>query len=98
MWDFKNHRGLNTLGFGVINYKNVALDLTWIGVDGIGATLDYNLSALPVKNIPVLSYVQYLNIGYSIGYRTLTLTDVSGNPKSDNEFIQGPTVFCKFNF
>lgn len=98
MWDFKNHRVLNTLGFGVVSYDNFGLDLTYIGSDGFGATIDYNLSGLPVKNIPILSYVQYLNLGYSVGYRTMAVADVTGNPKSDNQFIQGPTVYVKFKF
>lgn len=98
MFDFKNGRVLNTLGFGLLNYDKVSLDLAYIGVDGFGATLEYNLSGLPVQNIPILSYVQYLNIGYTVGYRTMALTNVSGNSKSDNQFIQGPTVFVKFKF
>lgn len=97
-YDFKNDRFLNTLGFGVINYKNIGLDVSYIGVDGLGATLEYNLGGLPVQNVPILKYVSYLNIGYTVGYRTLALADVNDNSKSDNQFIQGPTVFVKFNF
>lgn len=98
MYDIKNHRVLNTLSFGVINYDKVGLDVSYIGLDGIGATIEYDLSGLPVQNIPVLKYVSYLNVGYSVGYRTLALGQVSGNPKSDNQLIQGPVVFVKFNF
>lgn len=98
MYDIKNHRGLNTLGLGVIGYEGFGLDLTWIGIDGIGATLDYNLGSLPVANVPILKYVKYLNVGYTVGYRTLTLNPVTDNPKSDNQFLQGPTIFCKFSF
>lgn len=98
MYDIKNHRGLNTLALSVAGYNNFSLDFTFIGVDGLGLTLDYSLEGLPVKNVPLISYVQYLNIGYSVGYRTLTLTDVQDNPKSDNQFINGPTLFMKFKF
>lgn len=98
MYDFKNHRVLNTLALGVLGYGPVSLDLSYIGIDGLGVTLDYNLSDLPVKNVPILNYVQYLNIGYTVGYRTLTNDSISDNPKSDNQFIQGPTVFIKFKF
>lgn len=98
MYDIKNHRGLNTLGLGVLGYEGVALNLTWIGIDGIGATIDYNLGGLPVANVPVLKYVKYLNLGYTVGYRTLTLNPTTDNPKSDNQFIQGPTVFVKVSF
>lgn len=98
MWDFTHRRGLNTLGLEVASYKGFGLDLTWIGTDGIGAVADYSLSSLPVQDVPILSYVQYLNIGYGFGYRTLALAQTTGNPKSDNQFIHGPTVFMKFKF
>lgn len=98
MVDFKNHRILNTLGLGLINYENFGLDLSYIGVDGLGVTLEYNLGALPVQNIPIIKYVSYLNIGYTVGYRTMAWADLNDNPKSDNQFIQGPTLFCKINF
>lgn len=98
MYDFKNSRVLNTLSLGVVNYAHVGLDLSYIGSDGIGATLEYSLSGLPIANIPILNYLAYLNIGYSVGYRTLALGDVAENPKSDNQFIQGPCVFIKFKF
>lgn len=99
MYDFKHARVLNTLGFGVLGYKNVELDLAYIGIDGFGAVLNYNLSGLPVSNVPILSYVKYLNIGYGAGIRTITkVTSDDPNAKSDNEFIQGPVVFIKLNF
>ncbi len=98
LWDYAHHRGLNTLGLEVVSWKSLGLDLTWIGTDGVGATLDYSLSALPVQNVPILSYVQYLNLGYAVGYRTLALGDVTDNPKSDNQFIHGPVIFVKLKF
>lgn len=97
-YDFTHDRFLNSFGLSIVGYDPIGIDLTWIGIDGIGATLDFNLASLPVKNVPILKYVKYLNIGYTAGYRTMTLTDVTGNPKSDNQFIQGPTVFFKVNF
>lgn len=98
MWNIPQNRGANTLSLGVLGYNGISLDLTWIGIDGLGTTLDYNLSNLPIKNVPVLSYLQYLNIGYTVGYRTLALNPTTGNPKDDNKFIHGPTVFLKFKF
>lgn len=98
MYDFKNDRFLNTLSFGIINYNNIGLDVSYIGIDAIGATIEYDMSSLPVQNVPILKYVSYLNVGYSFGYRTMTLSPVSDNPKSDNQFIQGPVVFVKLKF
>lgn len=98
MLDIQHHRVLNTLGFGILGYKDVEVDLAYIGVDGFGAVLNYNLQNLPVANVPILSYTKYLNIGYGIGYRTMALADVNDNPKSDNQLIHGPVVFIKLNF
>ena len=98
MWDYTHHRGLNVLGLEVANYKGVSLDAAWIGVDGLGGIVNYSLSSLPVQNVPILNYVQYLNVGYGLGIRTMTLTDVTGNPKSDNQLIHGPVAFIKFKF
>lgn len=97
-WDYIHHRGLNTISLGIIGYGPVGLDLSFIGIDGVGATLDYNLAYLPVKNVPIISYVQYLNIGYTVGCRTLAFNPVTDNPKQDNALVQGPTVFMKFKF
>jgi hypothetical protein len=97
-YDWKHKRFLNTLSFGVIGYDNFALNASYIGVDGIGASLTYNLSSLPVKNVPILKYVQYLEIGYTAGMRTLALSPSTDNPSSDNQFIQGPILTFKFNF
>lgn len=98
LYDFKHHRILNTLGLSVLGYGPLTVDLAYIGIDGLGATIDYNMTYLPISNVPILSYLQYLNIGYAVGYRTLTNDGVSDNPKSDNQFIQGPVVYLKFKF
>lgn len=106
MWDFKQHRGLNTLGLELANssfmanpyLKSFSLDLAWMGIDGIGAVAGYSLNALPIGAIPVLSYVKYLEIGYGLGWRTLTADTSGGNPKSDNNLIQGPVAFIKLKF
>ncbi len=49
-YNIGQNRGENVLALEVLSYKAVGVDLTWIGVDGLGATLDYNLSGLPIKN------------------------------------------------
>lgn len=98
MYDFKHSRGLNVLGLEVLNYKGFALDAAYLGIDGIGAVANYNLGSLPVQNVPILEYVQYLNIGYGLGWRTLALNPAEDNPKSDNRLIQGPVAFIKLKF
>lgn len=97
-YNIGQNRGENVLALQVLSYKSVGIDLTWIGIDGLGATLDYNLSGLPIQNVPVLSYLQYLNIGYTAGFRTITLPTDSTDPKADNRFIHGPSIFLKFKF
>lgn len=107
MYDFKHNRGLNVLGLEVANasfigssdkWRALALDVAWIGSDGLGAVINYSLSSFPVQSLPVLNYLQYLNIGYGAGYRTLTSDTDGGNPKSDNQFISGPVAFIKLKF
>lgn len=98
VWDFQHKRFLNTLGLEVLTWKGINANLSWIGTDGVGATVAYSLDNLPIQNVPILKYTSYLNVGYTAGYRTLTLSDVNDNPKSDNQFIQGPTLFCKLHF
>lgn len=97
-YDFSHNRGLNVLGLEVVQWKGISLDAAWIGIDGIGVTIDYSLSSLPVQTIPVLNYVQYLNVGYGVGYRTITSSVTDSDPKADNEFIQGPVVYLKLKF
>lgn len=98
MYDFKHNRGLNVLGLEVVTFKGFALDAVWLGIDGLGVVANYSLSSLPIQNVPILSYVQYLNVGYGVGYRTLTSDTQGGNPSSDNRFIQGPVAFIKLKF
>lgn len=98
MYDFQHKRGLNVLGLEIASYKGFSLDAAWIGIDGFGGVANYSLSSLPVQNLPILNYVQYLNIGYGLGYRTMALANVQGNPKSDNQLISGPVAFVKFKF
>lgn len=99
MYDFKHQRALHTLGFGVLGWKDLEIDVAYIGTDGIGAALNYNLQHLPFTNAPILFYTKYLNIGYVAGIRTITsVSSDDTNAKSDNEFIQGPVVFIKLNF
>lgn len=98
MYDFKHNRGLNVLGLEIVTYKGFSLDAAWMGIDGLGAVANYNLGVLPVQNVPIISYVKYLNIGYGLGWRKITSDVDGGNPRSDNQLIQGPVVFVKLKF
>lgn len=97
-YDYTHKRFLNTVGVEVASLGGFNLDASYIGVDGVGGSLTYNLGNLPVKNLPVLNYVQYLNAGYSVGVRTITLNQIDKNPESDNKLIHGPTLFAKIKF
>ena len=106
MYNVGQKRGMNILGLEVANggligssehWKALSFNVAWMGVDGIGGTIDYGLGNLPVASVPVLQYVQYLHLGYGLGVRTIT-TPESGDPKSDNRLIQGPVVYLKFKF
>lgn len=104
--DFQHSRVLNILGVEIVNgshfgsfWNNFTGDLDYIGQDGVGGSLDVNLAILPVGSFPILKLIQeHSYIGYGAGYRTLTTDGADGNPKSDNQFISGPTIFVKFNF
>jgi len=98
MFDVGHSRALNTLGVGLVTYKGAGIDLAYIGIDGIGAVLEYDLSNLPVQNVPVLQYVKFLNIGYAAGIRTITIPADESDPKSDNQLIHGPVLFFKAKF
>jgi len=97
-YDIENNRGLNVLGVEVFKYKGFSANLAYIGVDGAGMTADYSLAELPIENVPILKYLEYLNIGYGAGVRTITLNEIDGNPASDNRFIHGPVLYCKIKF
>ena len=79
-------------------YKGFSVNAAYFGMEGAGVTLDYNLSGLPVENIPVLKYAEYLSVGYGAAIQQITLTDVDENPSSDNRLIHGPVAYVKITF
>lgn len=104
MWDMRHKRVLNTLSIELANagyfgefWKNITLNGSYIGTDGIGGGIDFNLSALPVESVPVLKYLEYGYVGYGCGLRTIT-GDTNSNPGSDNQGIQGIRFGAKLNF
>lgn len=97
-YDWKNGKGYNVLGLELAQYKGFSVNAAYVGMEGAGATLDYNLSGLPIENIPVLKYAEYLNVGYGVAVQQITLKDFDENPSSDNKLIHGPVVYLKLKF
>lgn len=102
--DLRNHRTVQTLSLKLWDYaflgkfgKYVSSNVNYIGSDGVGGSIDLDLSFLPVEDVPIIKYVEYLSVGYGGGFRTLTVP-TGGNPGSDNKWIMGITVAAKFNF
>ena len=97
-YDLKDGKGYNVLGLELAQYKGFSVNAAYVGMEGAGVTLDYNLSGLPVENIPVLKYAEYLSVGYGAAIQQITLTEVDENPSSDNRLIHGPVVYVKLKF
>ena len=96
MYNVKDGRVLNTLSLEVADYAGVALNVAYVGSDGLGAIIDYDLSKIPKVNLPVLNLVQYLHVGIGAAYKTITLA--SDTAEGDNRFVWGPQVSFKLKF
>lgn len=97
-YDWKDSKGYNVLGLELAQYKGFSVNAAYVGMEGAGVTLDYNLSGLPIENIPVLKYAEYLNVGYGAAIQQITLKDFDENPSSDNKLIHGLVAYIKLKF
>lgn len=97
-YDWKDGKGYNVLGLELAQYKGFSVNAAYVGMEGAGVTLDYNLSGLPIENVPVLRFVEYLSVGYGAAVQQITLKDVDENPSEDNKLIHGPVVYAKIRF
>lgn len=97
-YDWKDGKGYNVLGLELAQYKGFSVNAAYVGMEGAGVTLDYNLSGLPIENVPVLKYAEYLSVGYGAAVQQITLKDVDENPSEDNKLIHGPVLYCKIKF
>lgn len=97
-YDWKDGKGYNVLGLELAQYKGFSVNAAYVGMEGAGVTLDYSLSNLPVENVPVLKYAEYLSVGYGAAIQQITLKDVDENPSEDNKLIHGPVLYCKIKF
>ena len=96
MFNTKDGRFLNTLSLELANYMGFGLNAEYIGIDGLGGGIDYDLAQLPKINLPVLDLVQYLHVGYVYGVKTITLAD--DRVSADNRVVYGPQITFKVKF
>jgi len=70
VWDFKRKEFVTYTGATLITWKNISLDIAMLNLDGAGLSIDYNIGQfLPVQNVPILKYTQYLYVGGGYGAR-----------------------------
>lgn len=68
VYNFKAKEWETFTGATLYTWKNISLDIGMLNLDGVGASIDYNLGALlPTKGIPILQYTQYLYVGGGCG-------------------------------
>lgn len=97
-YDLKDGKGYNVLGLELAKYKGFSVNAAYVGMEGAGVTLDYNLAGLPIENVPILKYAEYASIGYGAAVQQITLKDVDENPSEDNRLIHGPVIYVKLKF
>lgn len=64
-YSFGQHKWVTTTGATLISYPawNVALSVTMLNADGVTGNIEWNLgNYLPVQNVPVMKYTQYLYV------------------------------------
>lgn len=96
MWNVRDGRFLNTLTVELAGLQGFSLNAAYVGSDGLGATVDYDLAMLPKIELPVLNLVQYLHLGVGAAYKTITLG--SDTADGDNRLVWGPVVTFKLKF
>jgi hypothetical protein len=69
-YDFKQKEVVNILSSTIATKWNTSVNIDLYNTDGVGLGLSYNLGkVLPVANVPVIQYFQYLYVGASYGVR-----------------------------
>jgi len=99
VYDIQEGKVVNFVGSSFFTYKYLNIVSGLIGSDGIGTSVNFALSQLPLPEdkLTFLKALDYCEIGYAVGYREITVIDVDTDD-GDNEFIHGPTFFIKFKF
>lgn len=101
-YDLKDGKGYNVLGLelwaGSGSIQGFSVNAAYVGMEGAGVTLDYDLSGLSIENVPILKYAEYLNVGYGTAIQQITLKDFDENPSADNRLIHGPVLYVKLKF
>ena len=97
-FDVNSGKGYSITGVEIIQKAGFSGNLAYVAPDAAAVTLDFSLAKLPTENVPVIRYLEYFNIGYGVGYKTVTLFETEGNPDSDNKLIHGPLAYFKIKF
>lgn len=97
-YSVEDGQGSNVLGVEVFKKYGFSINAAYFGLEGAGGTLDYDLSNLPIENVPVMKFLEYLSVGYGAGVQKITLPELQDNPDSDNRFVHGPVLYAKIKF
>ena len=91
-YQFSQHKWVTTSGATIVSLPwNFAIGATMLNTDGVTGDLDWNVGAyLPVQNVPLMTYTQYLYIIAGSGWETTA--DGSFKPA----YIVGPEFKLTF--
>lgn len=101
VYDIQDSKLVNFVGTNVFTYKYLNVVGGVIADDGVGLSTNFALNQLPLPTdkFTFLKALDYCEVGYAVGYRTVTLVDGANKEGTDrNEFIHGPTFFIKIKF
>lgn len=98
MYDFNRHEYVNYAAATLITYApyGLSLDFGVLNTDGVAASIDWNIGgAIPHQDAPLLSFFQYVYVGFGVGER---YTDINDGNGSNWRFAYGPTAEFKLTF
>ena len=76
VYDFNKKEFVTYTAATLYTWNNIAIDIGMLNIDGVGASIDYNIgNLLPVQNVPILKYTQYLYVGGGVGGRYDSVTN-----------------------
>ena len=91
-YDIDNEEFVNYLAATLYTIPDtgIAINIGAVDTDGVIASVDYNIGAvIPADDVPLLSLVEYLYVGFGAGYRS---------HDEDWNLVYGPTVSFKATF
>lgn len=90
-YNFGNHSWVTTTGATLITYDpwNLAIGITMLNADGVAGDIDWNVgNYIPVQNVPVIKYFQYLYV----------IAGCGGELDNNNNWKIAPILGAEFKF